>query len=260
LRKHRLRKFPTKLLIILLLVIIIAVNPKLFLGVRGFVFKVASKPFKFLSNLKSRFVKIDELSKENLLLKQRIAELSIALARTDEISSENKRLNSLLDFKKKLNYKTIAAKVLMRESLDWRKAIIINRGKEDGIKLHMPCTTASGLIGSVVEAWGSSSKVMLITDPNSRVGVILEDSRESGVLIGSPSGNCKIIYISIDAEVRKGERVLTAGFSKFFPKGLPVGKVTGVGTEKTMLSKYALVTPFEDMNKIEEIICIDIVD
>ncbi|OGW74597.1 MAG: hypothetical protein A2Z72_03715 [Omnitrophica bacterium RBG_13_46_9] len=116
---------------------------------------------------------------------------------------------------------------------------------------------SKGLIGSVAEVRPASSKVMLITDPNSRVGVMLQPSGEPGIMIGLPQGMCKVIYLSLDGKVKRGEQVVVAGFSAFFPKGFAVGKVTQVGVESANLYKYAVVEPFEDMSKIEEVVCID---
>jgi len=257
LRIYRIRKFPTKLFLLILIITVIAFNPKIISGFKNFTFGILTKPIKALSGVKIYFKRIKNLSEENLLLKQRVASLSIELARKKEISSENKRLRSLLDFKKPLHYKTIISKVIARDSTDWRKAIIINKGTRDGIREHASSATAKGLIGTVVEVGPSSSKVMLITDHNSRVGVIIEPSRESGVLIGSPEGECRVIYLSLDAKIERGDKVLTCGFSAFFPKGLAIGRVREIGLEKTGLYKYAVVDPFEDMGRIEEVVCID---
>ena len=175
-----------------------------------------------------------------------------------EVSLENERLGKLLKFKKSLRYKTIVAKVIARDTTDWRSAIIVDKGRSLGIREHMPCVTTKGLIGSVAEVGFASSKVMLITDPNSKIGVVLESSRESGVLVGSSQGACRVIYLSLDADIKKGEKVLTAGFSAFFPKGLVVGEVTEVGIETPGLYKYAIVNPVCDIGKIEEVICIEV--
>lgn len=181
----------------------------------------------------------------------------MSLARMRETALENERLATLFDFKKDLTYETIVAKVIGRDATDWRRSIIINKGKRHGLKERMPAATAEGLIGSVVDVAYDSSKVMLLTDPNSRIGVVFESSRESGLLVGFSGGVCKVIYLSLDCDIKKGERVLTAGFSSFFPKGLVVGRVVDTALEKTGLYKYAIVRPIVDLNRIEEVICID---
>ncbi|MGB2705367.1 MAG: rod shape-determining protein MreC [Candidatus Omnitrophota bacterium] len=256
-RIYRIRKFPAGLFLLILAIIIIAFNPKTFLSLKEFTFGIMAKPFAALKGVKTYFVHARHLSEENLHLKERLGALSVALARMKEISRENERLRDLLDFEKNLPYTVIAARVIARDPTDWRGVIIIDKGKTHGITEGMPCATVKGFIGSVGEASAASSKIMLITDPNSKIGVVLEGSRESGLLTGSPHGECKVIYLSLDSKIKKGERVLTAGFSQTVPKGLAIGKVTATGVEKPNLYKFAIVEPFEDMGKIEEVLCID---
>jgi rod shape-determining protein MreC len=258
LRIYRIRKFPAKLFLIIVALILISAIPRLRSALKGFAFDALTAPLRVVRGARGYFARLKGLSDENLLLKQRLAEVSVALARTREARLENERLGALLDFKKTLTYETIIARVVGRDSTDWRRAVIINKGKRHGIRVNMPCATARGLIGRVAETAPQTSKVMLITDPNSRVGVILEPSRESGILTGFAEGRCKAVYLSLDSEIKKGERVSTAGFSAFFPKGLVVGKVVNTTVEKTNLYKSAVIDPIVDMNKIEEVICIDV--
>ncbi len=259
-RIYRIRKFPAGLIFFILALLIITFNSKISTRFRESAFGVLAKPFCALSGVKAYFVPGRHLFEENLRLKQDIGALSIALARKKEISAENERLRDILDFKKNLPYTVIAARVIARNPTDWRRAIIINKGKRQGVTEGMSCATAKGLIGSVEEVSPGSSKIMLLTDPNSRIGALLEDSRESGLLIGSPRGECRIIYLSPDGKISKGERVITAGFGGISPKGLPIGKVISTGAVNSDLYKYAVVEPFEDMERLEEVLCIDAVE
>lgn len=256
-RIYRIRRPPTKLLLIILAVVIIGFVPPLRLSLKNLTRKILISPLKAITGIKEYFAGPKNLSEENLRLKQRLASMSLSLMRAGEMARENERLAALLKFKKRLPHEAIVAKVIARDATDWRKSIIINKGKRHGVKEHMPIATPDGLAGRVVDVWPESSKAMLLTDPNSRVGVVLESSRESGVLVGFSGGHCKAIYLSLDSDIKKGERVLTAGFSPFFPKGLVVGEVVDTAVEITGLYKYAIVNPAVGMNKIEEIICID---
>ena len=255
-RIYRIRKFPTKLVILVLVVSIVTLNPTIRIAVKNFTFEILIKPFKFFSKIKTYFVSKKNLLNESIYLKERLAHLSIELARTESLARENKRLKSIIDFKKTLPSKTIVAKVIGRDSVGWRRSLIIDKGSSDGIKEHMSCATSKGLVGSILDVGKHSSKVMLITDPGSRVGVIIDPSRESGILTGSPKGDCKVIYLSLDALLEKGDRVITAGFSSFFPKGIPIGKIKKIEIEKNKLYKYASVDTYENMNQIEEVVCI----
>lgn len=256
-RIYRIRKFPSKLFILLIIIGVIAFSHEVRAGLKNFAFQILDKPIEAISGITGYFGRIKNLSDENILLKERVGMLSVELARMKEIASENERLSLLMDFKERSNYKGTIAKIIARDSTDWRKSVIINKGKKHGIKAHMPCATALGLIGTVAEVGPVSSKVMLITDPNSRVGVVLDPSRESGLLVGFSEGEPRVIYLSLESAVKKGEKVLTAGFSAFFPEGLLVGEAVDIGVDKARLYKYAIVNTAENMGKLEEVICID---
>jgi len=258
LRFYRIRKFPSKPILAIFITAVIILSIKLLPGFRNAAFETLAKPLKIFSGAKTYFMRVEKLRVENILLKQRLSVLSIDLARMAEIEKENERLHGLLGFRKSLRYKTFAALVIGRSPADWRQTLIINKGKKDGLREHMPCATAKGFIGSIIEAGETTSKVMLITDPNSKVGVVLKNSRESGLLTGSPEGLCKVIYLSVDEEIKDGDEVVTAGFGDLVPKGLGIGNVSAVAIDKVKLYKYAIVRPFEDMNKVEEVICIDV--
>jgi len=257
LRISRIRKIPAKIIVPLIIISLILTSANMRQGLKNFASGILTLPFKALSGAKRYFISQKNFSRENLVLKKRVASLSVELARMDEAKAENERLRALLGFTKPLRSKTIAAEVIARDSTDWRGGLIINKGSLSGIREHMPSATAEGVIGSVAEVAARSSKVMLITDPNSRIGVILEPSRESGILIGSAEGGVRVIYLSLDSDIKPGEKVLTAGFSAFFPKGLAIGEVTEVGMEPTNLYKHAVVKPFADLSRVEELVCID---
>ena len=256
-RSYRIRKIPAKFLILFLLIVLFILNPKILLSVRTFTFEALSKPLIILADTHKYFARITRLSEENIRLKHRVSSLSVELARLREAELENRRLRMFFKLKKYLSYEVIFAQIIGRGASDWRRVLIINKGTADGIREHMPCATAKGVIGRVVETAPNSSKIMLVTDPASRIGAILEASRESGLLIGLADGTCKLIYLPFDAEIKKGESVLTAGYGAFFPKGVLLGKVAEIGVEKSRLYKYAIVEPIEDMNKVEEVICIE---
>jgi len=256
-RIYRIRKFPTGIFLLVLAVIVIVFNSKILPHIEGTAFEIVIKPFRILKGVKSCFFRPDYLE-ENTRLKQQIGALSVALTRMNELKRENERLYDVLDFKKNLPYDVIAARVIARNPTDWRKSMVINKGKRHGINEGMPCATTRGLIGRVEKVFQDSSRIMLITDPNSRIGVLLEDSRESGLLIGSPPGECRVIYLPLDGRLAKGEKVVAAGFNKRMPKGMVIGEVVAIGVENSNLYRYVIVKPFEDAGRVEEVLCIDV--
>jgi len=116
--------------------------------------------------------------------------------------------------------------------------------------------STKGLIGRVLEVGRYSAKVLLITDPNSKVGVMIQRNRQGGILVGRPDGWCRMIYIALDSDVMPGDKVITAGFSTIFPKDIFVGVVVRVDKEPGRLYKSAVIKTADDLSKLEEVLCI----
>jgi len=215
-----------------------------------------------LKNLHSFFELLERitpfaaLKEENKLLHNRVDLLTRMSEETLAINDDNVRLRSLLDFRKMILYTSIPAQVIGRDPSNWSNSLIIDKGSSSGIKTNMAVISTRGLVGRIVEAGKLSSKALLITDPNLKVGVFIRRNRQGGILTGRPPGRCKIIYISLDSDVKPGDKVMTAGFGSVFPKGILIGEIEKVGKEKGRLYKYAILKPSQDLSMLEEVLCI----
>ena len=215
-----------------------------------------------LINLRSFFKLLEKivpfaaLREETRLLRDRVDLLTRMSEEAKAISDDNARLRTLLDFRKIIPYTSIPAQVIGRDPSNWSNSLIIDKGSSSGIKTNMAVISTRGLVGRIVEVGRLSSKVLLITDPNLKVGVIIRRNRQGGILTGSPGGRCKIIYISLDSDVKAGDKVMTAGFGRAFPKGILIGEVEKVGREEGRLYKYAILKPSQDLSRLEEVLCI----
>ncbi len=200
-------------------------------------------PFaSYRDEIKRLHSKIDAYSQEILRLKA--------------IEADNSRLKGLLYFKKQVPFWTVPAQVIGRDPSNWSNSVIIDKGRDQSIRPNMAVVSPRGIVGRVVEAGRNSAKVLLITDPNSKVGAILEKNREGGIVVGRPGGACKMIYISLDSDMAIGDKVFTAGYGAIFPKGILIGEVAGCGKEPGRLYKYAIIRPSQDFSKLEEVLCI----
>lgn len=220
---------------------------------------LASRPLSFISSVFSSFQKVipfASLREENRLLREKIKILNRKLESVKTLYVENERLRSLLDFRKAIPYTTIPALVIGRDPSNWSNSIIVNKGLVNGLKQNKAVISTNGLVGRIVELGRYSSKILLITDPNSRVGVVIERNRHGGILMGRPDGKCKMIYIALDSDVSAGDRVITAGSGSIFPKDILVGQVVKVDKEPARLYKYAIVKTSEDLSRLEEVMCI----
>lgn len=196
------------------------------------------------------------LRQENRILRERINLLNRRIDELKILSVENDRLKTLLAFKKSVPYSTIPAQVIGRDPTNWSNTIIIDKGSSSGLRENRAVLFTKGLVGRLVEIGRTSAKVLLITDPNSKVGVLIQRNRQGGILVGRPDGLCKVVYIALDSDAAPGDKVITAGFGSVFPKDIMVGVVTRVGKEPGRLYKYAIVKTAEDFSRLEEILCI----
>jgi rod shape-determining protein MreC len=241
------------------LVVLVASSKTITSRTRANISDTANSPLATLHSILSNIKKIIPFAsfrKENKALRDRIDLLNRRIAEMSVVYEENERLKDFIDFKKSLPYLTVPAQVIGRDPTNWSNSIIINKGANDGVRQGRAVLSAGGLVGRVLETGRRSGRVLLITDPNSKVGVIIQRNRQGGILVGRPDGRCKMIYISLDSDVAPGDKVITAGFGEIFPKDVLIGEVASVGKEPGRLYKYAIVKTAEDMSRLEEVLCI----
>jgi rod shape-determining protein MreC len=172
---------------------------------------------------------------------------------------ENDRLNKLLEMRRILPagmVNLVYSRVIARSPAAWNRVFMIDKGSMQGMKADMPVLADSCLIGKVLEAGPAVSKVLLVTDPNSRVGALIQRTRDQGMLYGTFSGECRLKYLSLDAQIQPGDIVESAGHGGFLPKGLLIGKVEKVWKEPGQIYQVALVKPFAELSRVEEVACL----
>lgn len=190
---------------------------------------------------------------ENRQLKEQIEQMRLEQVRLSEDAAQARRLQSLLAFKEQYVSKTVAAQVIGTSGSDSSRVVYIDKGENAGIGRDMAVMTSDGVIGKVLMVYPSVAQVLLINDQTSGVGVILGNTRLQGVLAGTVNGEVTLNGIMADEQVPVGENVLTSGGDQIFPKGLPVGTVTKVGTGKDLFLNIR-IKPAADLSKLEEVL------
>ncbi|MFA5880701.1 MAG: rod shape-determining protein MreC [Eubacteriales bacterium] len=203
---------------------------------------------------------IGSIKEENKNLKQRVSTLESENLLLKEYEYQNLRLRELLIFKDTVSrsYETVYASVVALNPSNTDKTVTINRGENDGVRKNMAVVTSLGLVGHVINVSGNSAEVMLIVDKNSAVGGLVQVTRTPGIIEGegNNSGYLKMTHISKEAPVREKQVVVSSGLGGVFPKGLPVGRTTKIEIESNGLEKYAVIRPFVDFNRLEEVMVI----
>jgi len=229
---------------------------------------VTGKPYFYLGEAKnkvweevaqlSKKVKIYLAPKEEIkkrlqaqeALKKRIQALEMKLITYREAFQENKRLKALLALKDLLEYKTIGAYPVGGVPSLWSRALIINVGKEEGVREGSAVLNSEGVVGIVTEAYKERSTVMLITDPSFSIHVRDYRSRVIGVVKGTGTSLCTLHYVVADRDVSPGDLLVTSGMGGVYPKGYPVGTVVRIEREPGELFMKAKVKPKVDLSRL----------
>ncbi len=188
--------------------------------------------------------------------KNQVAELQSQLIQLDETKKENARLKKLLDFRSEVSGRTIAARVIGSDLSPWRRTLVLDKGKAQGIKKDMIVIVPEGLVGRIFEAGHSTSRAILLIDPDSRVSVLTDQTRGQGVAAGNGTQDLKMTYLDLNLVVNVEETVLTSGSGGMFPKGLAVGKIESVAKDAGGLHLSAQIRPFVNFSKLEEVLCL----
>lgn len=201
------------------------------------------------------------VKKENELLMKRIAELENELVRMNEIDKENERLKNLISYNDSFSRKILVARVIANDPRAEFKSITINKGTSDGVEMLMPVVGPHGLVGKIGQTTSRTSKVILITDPNSAVDAIVQRSRARGMVVGSAwHTNLKagyyltrLEYLRGASDVHEDDVVVTSGLDAVFPPGIPIGTVHDLRLSRYGVFREANVVPFEEMAELQEI-------
>ena len=211
--------------------------------------EVSSKNLAGLLEYKHILESNSDLKREVDLLKGRITFF-------EEIQLENLRLQELLEFKEKVSFDTVASKVIGRDPTNWFNTVIIDKGTNDGIRENAAVLSYSGLAGRVIEADRGVCRVMLLTDPASRVAAQIQRTRDEALLEGVYKGLCRMKYLPLESKIMEGDKVVTSGNSGIYPEGLLIGKVISISQDASSLYTIALVRPEAALMRLEEVLCV----
>lgn len=195
-------------------------------------------------------------ARRNQELEARVSELERRLASSLEFERENQRLKALLHVAATNHVEGIAARVIGGDSSGWVRGIMVDQGTSSGVREGMPVIHSQGVVGQVVSVGSNSSRVLLVSDHASGVDVLHENSRARGVVEGAGEQICELKFITKDVQAREGDAIITSGMDTVYPKGILVGRISGVGQSTNSLFQTIEVKPAVDFSKLEEVLIV----
>jgi rod shape-determining protein MreC len=204
-----------------------------------------SRPTATVSEGVDRVDRFFSVYEENAQLREQNARLlewqSAALA----LAAENSTFRKMLNFVPERGASFAAARVIGDSGGAFVRSVLINGGTVDGIQKGDAVVNGNGLIGRIAESGRRSGRVLLVSDLNSRIPVVGEKSRVRAILAGDNSPSPKLAFLSPNAQLEVGDRIVTSGHGGVFPAGLPVGRISSIGDGGIR------VQPFADFYRLE---------
>ncbi|HJN22806.1 MAG TPA: rod shape-determining protein MreC [Rhodospirillales bacterium] len=210
-----------------------------------------SRPVATVSDMVDQVRALARLRMENNSLRDDNSRLLHWQAVAHQLETENKALQSLLNFVPSPRASFITTRVIADASGFFAHSLVVNAGLRAGITKGQAVVTGEGLVGRITDVGVRSARILLISDLNSHIPVLVGPTRIRAILAGNNSNRPHLIHLPEEGSVLPGNRIVTSGHGGALPSGLPIGVVASVddgGIE---------IRPFVERNRLEYVRVID---
>ncbi|MBL8838799.1 MAG: rod shape-determining protein MreC [Alphaproteobacteria bacterium] len=215
------------------------------------VIEALARPASAVSWVSDRLALLAASHSENARLREENHRLLEWEQLARRLEAENRVLRELLRFTPEQTATGTSARVIADAGGSYARSVVIAAGSRDGVARGQIAVAAEGLVGRVGDVGERGSRVLLITDLNSQVPVLIESSRQRAILAGDNSERPRLVFFGAGTRPQVGDRVVTSGHGGVFPPGLPVGTILGGGDD------LIRVQPFVDLGRLEQLRVLD---
>lgn len=212
---------------------------------------VASRPLDTINRGVEEIKAMTALYEENARLREEQTRLMQWKTAAQRLEAENRILREQLNVIPEREASFITARVIADTGGAFSQSVIVNSGARDGVKRGQAAVTTDGLVGRVIDVGSRSARVLLMTDINAKIPVLVDPSRTRAIMAGTNKAQPKLGWLPPGAVVAVGDRVVTSGHAGVLPPGLPVGQVVAVG------EGGLIVQPFVDLSRLEYVRILD---
>ncbi len=215
------------------------------------VLDILSRPVSGVAQLVEEVGALADMRNENAWLREERERLMQWQLVARQLDSENQALRQLLNLAPNPQLSSVSARVVGDYGGTFVHSLLVVAGARDGVQKGQAVITGEGLVGRVVEAGDRSARVLLVTDINSRIPVVVHRTGDRALLAGDNSPYPRLLYLSPDAIVLPGDQIVTSGHGGVFIPGLPVGRVRAVRED------IVEVEPYVDWDRIDYVRLLD---
>jgi rod shape-determining protein MreC len=200
---------------------------------------------------------LEQLEAEVKQLRISNQQLSATTQTLRGLEAENNRLRNALGYRERATFQLMPARIIARDASTWYNTVTIDRGSAELIEPDMPVLTEEGLVGKTTSTISEHScVVILMSDENCKVAANVEGTREQGIVRGERSSSgvmpeISLNFLSKQAGLQSGQRVLTSGVGGVFPAGIPIGVVREFKVRE--LDGQATIVPAVDLTTIQDV-------
>lgn len=200
------------------------------------------------------YVSLHDVRDDNRKLQSELGKLKLENQFLKNELAMADRVKALSQFEARTPSKMLAARIIGTGTGATNRVAFVDRGSTSGVERGMGVVTPDGIVGKVLSAYPTASQILMVDDPGFAAGVISQKNRVRGILKGLGHGKCQVDYVQNEEKVEPGEMFYTSGDDRVFPKGMPAGRVTGVGPGANF--KNIALDPIGLQNGPEEVLIV----
>lgn len=221
------------------------------------VFRAVDVPFNAWDWVGATFADRDRLREENTALAADLRVARLRLQRLESLTEENRRLRDLRTASAGIAERSLIAEILRVDLDPFRHRVLVNKGSDAEVYKGQAVLSADGVFGQVVRAGAGAAEVILITDSEHATPVQVNRNGLRSIAVGTGDiTKLTLPFLTVDADLKVGDLLITSGLGGIYPAGYPVGEITRV--ERDAAQTFAIVEarPLARLDRDREVLLI----
>jgi rod shape-determining protein MreC len=215
--------------------------------------RAVAAPFDAIRDGWKRYVSVLDARSENQALQTEIVRLSEENLQLREALVASGRLQRIAEMRERYEIPMLPAELVGVDASPWFRSVLVDRGRDRGVRSGMPVISANGLVGLVTATSSRSAKAMLVLDRQTAIDGVIQRSRSRGTVRGRGSDELEFEFVARGSDVQLNDLVITSGLGGVYPKGLFIGTVSEVSDPGAQLLQTATIRPAVDFGRLEQV-------
>ena len=215
--------------------------------------KAITRPVYFVRDTWQAYVALVDVEAENSALREQVARLEEENLQFREALVVSGQLQRIAQMRREFEVPLLPSRGGRARRLAVVLSLLLDRGRAAAVRSGMPVMVEHGLVGLVSATTPHAARAMLLLDRRSAVDAMVQRSRARGLVRGLGTDELEFVFMVRGDDVQVGDEVITSGVGGVYPKGLRVGRITGVRAERSELLHSARLRPSVDFGRLEQV-------